>query len=700
MRRATILPFLSGVSPLPFDEFASFSPPSAFGPFRVLHQIGSGVLGPVFRTYDAERDRLVAVKAFRLDIVPEQAARLAEALRRVTSLGLKHPAIVAPMTAGLEGTTAYLAMDYVAAETLDVALRHLAPAPLPVTINILRQIADAIDAAWDTGLLAGHGALHPRDVFLLPASNDVRVAGFGVARALESVGEQPQVRRPYTAPERAAGHLWDARADVFSLGAIAHELLTGRRPAGPGEQDGALPNDVAPEQRVLIRRVLSKALAEQPADRFASAGAFVDALTAVANWEDVSALLPAATSSDATSRDDASTMPRLAAVDLNGESVRPSEPIDPGLTLDPALTTEPPAQVRAAGSRAPRPARPLPPPLVAPPPLRSPARFDSLDPELTPLTAPVSASSLMALYPRPAGFPWGAMAIVAIAGLVVGAVAGDQYGSQNGASVGAAVTTRVPAALLGNATTTAAKQPAQEATPAREPKPATAKPESVPPGTDVDVAATRSAVPPATPTPPSAPIANGSVVVTSTPSGALVTVDSAPRGRTPQTVRGLELGSHAVVVTMAGHVAETRHVQLSAATPQHDVAIELLPTRAATPPPPPAPRSVAPPAPARQTTPGALAPAAAKTAEARTSATTNAFEVDSIPRGAVVVIDGKRAGVTPLRVSSVAVGAHAVRIELSGYKSVVTNVSVSPDEPARLTVRLEEGQRALGFPHR
>src|SRR5205814_4582313 len=100
----------------------------AFGTYRVLHQIGSGVLGPVFRTYDPQRDRLVAVKAFRLDVIPEQVARLADALRRLAAATLDQQAIVPAIDAGLEGTTAYLATEYVAAETLDVALRHLAPA--------------------------------------------------------------------------------------------------------------------------------------------------------------------------------------------------------------------------------------------------------------------------------------------------------------------------------------------------------------------------------------------------------------------------------------------------------------------------------------------------------------------------------------------------------------------------------------------
>jgi serine/threonine-protein kinase len=260
------------VPSLPFDESNTFTPPPAFGPYRVLHQIGSGVLGPVFRTYDPQADRLVAVKAFRLDLLPEDVARLADGLRRLVGTA-------GYLAAGLEGTTAYVAMEYHAAETFDVALRHLAPAPLETAVPILRSLAEAIDAAWAAGPAFGHGALHPRDVFVTPGTDAVRVTGFGIAPALEAIGARPPVRRPYTAPERAFGEGWDQRADVFSLGAIAHELLTGRRPAGPGEQDGSLPASLPPELRVQIRRVLSKALAESPAHRFGSAREFIATLT-------------------------------------------------------------------------------------------------------------------------------------------------------------------------------------------------------------------------------------------------------------------------------------------------------------------------------------------------------------------------------------------------------------------------------------
>src|SRR5437773_4324619 len=98
-------------------DAAGAAPPDAFGPFRVLHQIGAGTLGPVFRAYDAEGERLVAVKLFRLDLPPDRVHRLVAELERLVAADLKHPALAAPIAAGIVDLSAYLACEYVAADS-------------------------------------------------------------------------------------------------------------------------------------------------------------------------------------------------------------------------------------------------------------------------------------------------------------------------------------------------------------------------------------------------------------------------------------------------------------------------------------------------------------------------------------------------------------------------------------------------------
>ena len=236
-------------------------PPSAFGSFRVLHQIGSGVLGPVFRAYDAQRERLAAIKAFKVDLLPEHLPQFADALGSLVARPVDDSGVVAAIDSGVEGTTPFLALEFVSGETLDAILREsrqLTPLTPEQALDVCSAIGRAIDAAWNGGV--GHGALHPRDVFVTETGG-IAVTGFGVAQALMAVGLRAPVRRPYSAPEREAGRDWDRRADVYSLAAITRELLgtTAALPAAVGS-------------------VFADALADDPAGRFETAGAFVEAV--------------------------------------------------------------------------------------------------------------------------------------------------------------------------------------------------------------------------------------------------------------------------------------------------------------------------------------------------------------------------------------------------------------------------------------
>jgi serine/threonine protein kinase len=259
------------------DDPTAFAPPPAFGPFRVLHQVGVGALGPVFRTYEPTRDRLVAVKVFRLDITPEHAQSLADALSSAAEAGLFHPSIVEPIASGIEGTVAYRAEEYIAAESLDVALRHYAPASIEKVLPFITQLAGAIDFARAAGV--GHGALHPRDIFVTP--EEARATGFGVVEALEKVGLRAPVRRPYSAPERVDGKPWGVAADVFALAAITYELLTAKRPSGTGSAFGEL-GEFGGEHTGAMQTVFARAMDDDSGKRYPTALAFVSALEAAA----------------------------------------------------------------------------------------------------------------------------------------------------------------------------------------------------------------------------------------------------------------------------------------------------------------------------------------------------------------------------------------------------------------------------------
>src|SRR4051812_23728122 len=134
-------------------------PPDAFGPFRVLHQVGVGALGPVFRAYDSRQERLVAVKIFRLDLAPERVHELVARLQHMVDANLVHPALVSPIATGIVGTSAYLAQDFVAADSLDVVIREFGPVSPDEAARVALQLAGALDHAAAANIW--HGALHP-----------------------------------------------------------------------------------------------------------------------------------------------------------------------------------------------------------------------------------------------------------------------------------------------------------------------------------------------------------------------------------------------------------------------------------------------------------------------------------------------------------------------------------------------------------
>ncbi|MEO6222638.1 MAG: PEGA domain-containing protein [Vicinamibacterales bacterium] len=538
-----------GVSELPFDEPAGFSAPAAFGPFRVLHQIGSGVLGPVFRTFDPEQEKLVAVKVFRLDVVPEVSAHLADILRRLSRVPLDHPSVVPLLGAGLEGTTAFLAMEYVAAETLDVSLRRLAPASIETAAPMLRQVGEALEAAWAAGV--GHGALHPRDVFVLPASAasshghaEVRVSGFGIPEALQTLRIVVPARRPYTAPEREDEGGWDIRADVYSLGVIAHELLTGRRPTGSSEQDCELPADTPLEQRIAIRRALSGALATNRAERFATPIAFVDALT--------TGTLPEALA-------ETPTLPWPvepdAEVHREGESETETEVrIEPEVDAQVQEALELDAELEPGPDVLP----------VASLPYWSAPEAPSARGR-QPIGPPVWREPFHASIetPQENAMPRVAMAAMVVMALVVGT--GFGYWLRGPATSDAGAVTSAPGGT---------NAPAEE-----------------PIGTDVavtDPGGAATAQRPAAKAPPKATVEDrastqGRLLVRSVPGGATVSVNGRNIGTTPATIRDLAFGTYTVAVSRSGYQRNEQQVTISKTVPAREVTLELA--KALIPPP-------------------------------------------------------------------------------------------------------------------
>ena len=330
----------------------------------------------MFRAHDPQRERLVAVKLFKLDLPPERVHQLVAAFERLIAADLTHPVLASPLATGITGVSAFLVQDYVAAESLDLTVREYGAVPPAAALRVAAQLGGALDFGAVVDIF--HGSLHPRDVLL--STDETRLTGLGVARALEQVGVIPPVRRPYTAPERIAGSPWDRRADVFSLAALLHELLWGRRVSGTGKQAAEGLTEMPGGDLETLRVVFTHALADQPADRFETALEFAEALKQA--FPDVAITGPSPTLNPRTPKRKARAQP--AAPDA------PVEPIEPRLPLsDP----EPlPAPVPASEPiPAPRVEPPAPDDEVAPPIAGETPVVPDLHPE--PLSLPLAEAT-------------------------------------------------------------------------------------------------------------------------------------------------------------------------------------------------------------------------------------------------------------------------------------------------------------------
>jgi hypothetical protein len=547
---------------------------------------------------------------------------------------------------------------------------------------VTHQLAGALDNAASVGI--EHGALHPRDV--LVSDDEVRVTGLGIARALERIGVPAPVRRPYTAPERSAGP-WDRRADVFSLAALAHELLWGRRVTGLGETAAAALTELDGGNLSVLRAVFARGLAEEPNGRFDTALQFAAALDAAFSTmndgkpsRDLKRRGPVAPidAPQLPLRDiDVAELP-LAEGTLSGpselgavESGTDPDGVHDWLTID-MREGEHPIDLHLDVSTDPVSPASNVDLAVAAPPLPVSRQSQELTPTLvprpgdeasqlplTPISPPATRESVTAtMLPLAFALVVGA-AIGFAAGYGVGtvdhsrtadarAVSADTTGaSPDAVAAGAAVPTPSDA-LAAPALETASTAPGAPASSASAPQATPSVIGTAPPEPVAD------ATPP---TKAGAAAALSDMQVRSTPSGATVMVDGRDAGRTPLTLRDLTRGVHRLRISRDGFAPEDRRVTVGTSDAARALTVRLTPVK----PAPPAPS-------ARQTA---------------------SLAIESRPAGASVFLDGRLVGKTPLSLPRVMVGDHDVRLEHEGYKRWMSSIRVMAGESNRATASLE-----------
>ena len=252
-------------------------------------EIGRGGMGRVYLANDVRHGRPVAIKVLPPDIAT--AISTQRFLREIDiAARLTHPNILPLHDSGEAAGRLFYVMPFVEGRTLSELLGERGPLPFDETQTIVTEIADALDYAHSRGIV--HRDIKPSNI-LLVAGHPV-IGDFGIARAMQAAAdtqataEQPGLGTPaYMAPEQAAGAVVDRRADVYSLGVMTREMLTGQlsetlRPRLSVRWQ--LSNRDSLSLRHGVRGALARATAQLPAERFDSAGAFARALHTRPTW--------------------------------------------------------------------------------------------------------------------------------------------------------------------------------------------------------------------------------------------------------------------------------------------------------------------------------------------------------------------------------------------------------------------------------
>lgn len=262
------------------------------GRYQVLAEIGRGAMGVVYRAQDPAIGRIIAIKTIRLsDLTDEgERERLRERLfREAQSAGiLSHPHIVTIYDIAEENGMAFIFMELVNGPSLEHVMSQHVPDNQAI-INVLRQTASALDYAHKKGIV--HRDIKPANI-MIHEDGQAKITDFGVAKIISQQMTQAgaMMGTPnYMSPEQIQGHAVDGHADQFSLAVIAYEILTGEKPFVGDylptllykivREEPVAPQRLNPTLTPQIERVLRKALAKAPEERYGTCTEFINALS-------------------------------------------------------------------------------------------------------------------------------------------------------------------------------------------------------------------------------------------------------------------------------------------------------------------------------------------------------------------------------------------------------------------------------------
>ncbi len=322
---------------------------TTLGQYQILDELGRGGMSVVYKAWQPSLRRYVALKVLQPHLTNDWEFVQRFQQEAIVAANLRHPNIVTIYEVAQQDRQLFIAMEFVEGRSLEAMIKQEGALTLPRTVALLRQVAAALDYAHERRFV--HRDIKPANIMVTPDERVV-ITDFGIAKAMEGSGATARITQAgsvlgtieYMAPEQIQGQPPDYRADLYSLGIVAYEMLTGRIPFDSPTtasllyaQVNLLPPDVrqlAPALPPSVAQALARMLAKSPADRFPSAGAFVEALSGTTPAE-----APKAQTAVLPPGYQPPPQPWPATVPMGSAPTMVSPPVTPGVAPYPAPTT-------------------------------------------------------------------------------------------------------------------------------------------------------------------------------------------------------------------------------------------------------------------------------------------------------------------------------------------------------------------------
>ncbi|HEX7954511.1 MAG TPA: serine/threonine-protein kinase, partial [Burkholderiales bacterium] len=254
--------------------------PRMLGRYEIMSELGQGAMGTVYKARDPMLDRIVAIKTINLTLPKEELAEYEARFYQEAKAagGLSHRNIVTIHDIGRSERVAYMAMEFLEGQELRRLMQSRVPIGIGNALDIAAQVAEGLQFAHDRQII--HRDIKPANIMVL---NDglVKITDFGIARMrnneVKTMTGMILGSPKYMSPEQVSGKRADTRSDIFSLGVVLYEMLTGTSPFVADNIHGVMyqtmnfnppaPKTLNPELPDVLNFIIAKALAKNLDDR-------------------------------------------------------------------------------------------------------------------------------------------------------------------------------------------------------------------------------------------------------------------------------------------------------------------------------------------------------------------------------------------------------------------------------------------------